>query len=130
MKALLLLLAITQNYLLMQPIQNSLHSGNAASLASVCQNRLAVHLEAPLALQGYWSRSAFADRLSALLAEYQAEDLSWSSIRVEETLAVQSLNLSLKNRFTSKKVVYTFVFFMNRNGASEWKIFYLRGLQS
>jgi len=47
MKALLSAPAITQNYLLMQPIQNSLHSGHAASLASVCQDRLAVHLEAP-----------------------------------------------------------------------------------
>jgi len=129
MKALLLLLSIAQQYLLMQPIQNSLRSGDIHSLANLCQDRLAVHLEAPLPLQGYFWRRDFADKFSTLFAEYRAEEISWSSIQVEETLAVQSLNLALRNRFTRQKVIYKFIFFMKKE-ANEWQIFYLRGLKT
>jgi len=126
MRIVLLLLAISQNYLLMQPIQQSIKSQDFTNLEKVCQERVAANLEAPLALQGYFYRHQFIEEFARRHASLVAEKIEWSSIQVEDNLAVQSLNLVLLDRFSGKRSLYKLIFYMAKK--EEWQIYYLRGL--
>ena len=53
MKSLLLFIAITQNFLLMQPIQNAIETGDFSKFSNICTNMLSINLEEPFKKSGY-----------------------------------------------------------------------------
>jgi len=63
----------------------------------------------------------------------ETEKLEWSSLQVEDNIAVQSLNLIMTNRFSRLKIFYKLILFMsadyNQEKEIEWKLYYLRGLR-
>ncbi|HUU06441.1 MAG TPA: hypothetical protein VMZ49_11265 [Patescibacteria group bacterium] len=127
LKTLLLLLQITQNYLVMQPLQEAIQHGRFAALAPICRQRVVLNLEEPLSLQGTMSKEQFIEEFSARFASLEAEKIEWSSIHVEENIAVQSLNLILKKRFSGARVYYKLILFMSKE--KEWQLHYLRGIK-
>jgi hypothetical protein len=134
LKLLLLLLQVTQNYLVMQPLQDAIQHGHFAALAPICRQRVVINLEEPLALQGTFSKEQFIGEFSSRFATLEAEKIEWSSLQVEDNIAVQSLNLILKKRFSGSRVAYKLILFMSADpvyGAKEkeWKLHYLRGLK-
>jgi hypothetical protein len=135
LKTLLLLLQVTQHYLVMQPLQQAIQHGHFTALAPICQQRIVLNLEEPLALAGVMSREQFIDEFAGRFAGLEAEKIEWSSLQAEEDIAVQSLNLVLKKRFSGARVVYKLILFMKSSRApgageeKEWKLYYLRGLR-
>ena len=139
LQTLLLLLAVTQvtqvsqNYLVMQPIQEAVQYGRFSVLESICQPRITVNLEEPFSLGGFLTKGQFVEEFSVRLANLETEKFEWSSLQVEENIAVQSLNLIMINRFSGLKVFYKLILFMsadyNKEQEKEWKLFYLRGLR-
>ncbi|MEI6613529.1 MAG: hypothetical protein WCL37_01400 [Chrysiogenales bacterium] len=139
LQTLLLLLAVTQvpqvsqNYLVMQPIQEAVQYNRFAALAPICRPRLTVNLEEPFALGGFLTKGQFIEEFSARWTNLETEKLEWSSLQVEENIAVQSLNLILVNRFSGRKIFYKLIIFMsadyNKKQEKEWKLYYLRGLR-
>jgi len=127
LKVMLLLLQITQHYLIMQPLQEAIQHGRFASLASICRPRVVLNLEEPLALQGTMGKEQFVEEFSSRFASLQAEKIEWSSIQVEENIAVQSLNLILKKRFSGSRVYYKLILFMSKE--KEWQLHYIRGIR-
>lgn len=127
MKIVLLVLAISQQFLLMQPIQDSIRSGDFRGIEPICRRRISVNLEEPFSIKGYYDREQVAGELDLGFSRVTAENIEWSSIQVEETIAVQSMNLVLKDRFSGRKFYYKLIFFMSKE--KEWKLFYLRGLR-
>jgi len=127
LKVLLFLLQVTQNYLVMQPLQEAIQHGRFAALAPICKPRVVVNLEEPLALQGTMSKEQFVEEFSARFAMLEAEKIEWSSIQVEDNIAVQSLNLILKKRFSGSRIYYKLILFMSKE--KEWQLHYLRGLK-
>jgi len=122
-----LLLAVSQQFLQMQPIQDSIRSGDFRGIKPICQERLSVNLEEPLTIKGYFYRDQFAEELDSGFSRVTAENIEWSSIQVEANIAVQSMNLVLKDRFSGRKFYYKLIFFMSKE--KEWKLYYLRGLR-
>jgi hypothetical protein len=134
LKALLLLLQITQNYLVMQPLQEAIQNGRFDALAPICRQRVVLNLEEPLALQGTMSKEQFIEEFSSRFASLEPEKIEWSSIQAEENIAVQSLNLILRKRFSGARVYYKLILFMSADPfrepkEKEWKLYYLRGLK-
>jgi hypothetical protein len=133
LKALLLLLQVSQHYLVMQPLQEAIQDGRFAAMTPICRQRIVVNLEEPFAIWGAMSREQFIGEFSDRFAALQAEKIEWSSLQAEENIAVQSLNLILKKRFSGARVFYKLILFMNNDiapdGKKEWKLYYLRGLK-
>jgi hypothetical protein len=139
LQMLLLLLAVTQgpqvsqNYLVMQPIQEAVQSGHFSALEPICRPRITVNLEEPFSLSGFLTKGKFIEGFSARLVNLETEKLEWSSLQVEENIAVQSLNLILTNRFSGFRIYYKLILFMsadyNKEQEKEWKLYYLRGLR-
>lgn len=134
LKVLLLLLQVTQSYLIMQPLQEAIQNGRFDDWSPICRPRVVVSLEEPLALQGTLSKEQFIAEFAARFASLEAEKIEWSSIQVEENIAVQSLNLILKKRFSGARIYYKLIFFMNTDSfheakEKEWKLHYLRGIK-
>jgi len=135
LKALLLLLQVTQHYLLMQPLQEAIQQGHFQALAPICRQRIVLNLEEPLALRGAMSKEQFIGEFASRFAELEAEKIEWSSLQAEENIAVQSLNLILRKRFSGARVFYKLILFMNADvpadgqNEKEWKLYYLRGIK-
>ncbi len=136
MKTLIIFLAIAQNFLLMQPIQNAIETGDFSKFSNICTNMLSINLEKPFLKSGYVKSENFSENLSIFLKNYKVDKTEWSSMqnliklnKEDDTYAVQSLNLFLRNLITKKKLVYKFVFFMQKEKGIEWKIYYLRGIR-
>jgi len=135
LKTLLLLLQVTQHYLVMQPLQQAIQYGRFDALAPICQQRIVLNLEAPLALAGVMSKEQFIEEFAGRFSELEAEKIEWSSLQAEEDIAVQSLNLILRKRFSGARVFYKLILFMKSAAApsaakeKEWKLYYLRGLE-
>jgi hypothetical protein len=133
LQTLLLLLAVTQvpqvsqEYLVRQPIQEAVQNGRFAALAPICLQRITVSLEEPFSLSGYLSKEQFIEEFSARFQRLETEKIEWSSLQVEENIAVQSLNLILQNRISGQRVFYKLILFMSKE--KEWKLYYLRGLK-
>jgi hypothetical protein len=127
MTIIFLLLVFGQQFLQMQPIQDSIRSGDFRGIEPICQGRLSVNLEEPLAIKGYFYRDQFSEEMDSGFSRVTAENIEWSSIQVEENIAVQSMNLVLKDRFSGRKFYYKLIFFMSKE--KEWKLYYLRGLR-
>ncbi len=133
LKVLLLLLQVTQHYLVMQPLQEAIRNGRFEALAPICQRRILLNLEEPFGLRGAMSREQFIKEFSSRFASLEADKIEWSSLQVEENIAVQSLNLILKKRFSGSRVFYKLILFMSCDISpekeKEWKLYYLRGLK-
>ncbi len=132
MVALLLLLALQDQYLLMQPIQASLESGDYAALQSICRERVAANLEEPLAMRGYYGRERFCRTLGSRLRPYRVRRVQWSAIQVGNERAVQSLELTLRHVTSGQSLTVKLIFFMSQvpsPGGREWRLDYLRGLR-
>lgn len=133
LKALLLLLQVTQHYLVMQPVQEALVNGRFEALAPICRPKVVVNLEEPFSIRGALAAAQFIGEFSGRFAGLEAEKIEWSSLQVEEDNAVQSLNLILKKRFSGARVLYKLILFMNSEARpgeeKEWKLYYLRGLR-
>jgi hypothetical protein len=139
LQTLLLLLAVTQapqvsqNYLVMQPIREAVQHGRFSALEPICRQRITVNLEEPFSLGGFLTKGQFIEEFSARWTNLVTEKLEWSSLQVEENIAVQSLNLILVNRFSGLKVFYKLILFMSadysKEQEKEWKLYYLRGLR-
>ncbi len=132
MRIVWILSAIIQQFLLMQPIQNSLQQGRWEQWRAICQEKVAVNLEDPLASKGYFDRDQFVFEFSKKFSRLRLENdalrpgLEWASLQVEENIAVQSLNLILIDRFSGRRIPYKLIFFLRKQ--KEWKLYYLRGL--
>jgi hypothetical protein len=138
LKTLLLLLQVTQvtqHYLVMQPLQEAIQYGRFAALAPILQQRVVINLEEPLALAGVMSKEQFIEEFTGRFSALEAEKIEWSSLQAEEDIAVQSLNLILRKRFSGSRVFYKLILFMKSDTGrradqgKEWKLYYLRGLK-
>ena len=139
LQTLLLLLAVTQvtqvsqNYLVMQPIQEAVQNGQFSALGPICRQRISLNLEEPFSLSGFLTKGQFIEEFSARWANLETEKLEWSSLQVEENIAVQSLNLILIHRFSGLRIFYKLILFMSADYSheqeKEWKLYYLRGLR-
>jgi hypothetical protein len=133
LKMLLLLLQVTQHYLVMQPLQEAIQHGRFEALAPICQPRIVLNLEEPFALSGVMSKEQFIKEFSSRFASLEAEKIEWSSLQVEGNIAVQSLNLILKKRFSGSRLFFKLILFMSCDISpekeKEWKLYYLRGLK-
>lgn len=139
LRTLFLLLAVaqaspvSQGYLVMQPIQAAVQQGRYEALKPICRPRLSLDMEEPFSLSGFLTRKQFVERISGRLANLKTEKLEWSSLQVDENIAVQSLNLVMTDRYTGLKVYYKLILFMNSDQDPDdeikWKLYYLRGLK-
>lgn len=139
LRVLLMLLAVvetspvSQNYLVMRPIQEAVQYGRFAALEPICRPRLALDLEGPFFLSGFMTKDQFIAQISARLTNLGTEKLEWSSLQVDENIAVQSLNLIMIDRFSGLKIFYKLILFMdadhNPDEEIKWKLYYLRGLK-
>jgi len=135
LKTLLLLLQVTQHYLVMQPLQEAIQYGRFTALAPILQQRIVINMEEPLALAGVMSKEQFIEEFTGRFSALEAEKIEWSSLQAEEDIAVQSLNLILKKRFSGSRVFYKLILFMKSDTTrrtseeKEWKLYYLRGLK-
>lgn len=139
LSTLLLLLAVIQpsqvdqSYLVMQPLQEAIRQGRFSALAPICRERISLDLEEPFALSGFLTRDQFIKEFAARLADLVIERFEWSSLQVEENIAVQSLNLLMNDRFSGFRIFYKLILFMNadynKEKEIEWKLYYLRGLK-
>ncbi|MCX6557251.1 MAG: hypothetical protein NTW95_07485 [Candidatus Aminicenantes bacterium] len=124
---------VSQSYLVMQPIQEALLQGHYSALEPICQERLSLDLEGPFALSGFLSKEQFIKTFANRLAGLAIEKLEWSSLQVEENIAVQSLNLLMIQRLSGLRIYYKLILFMRANAdekkEKEWKLYYLRGLK-
>jgi hypothetical protein len=139
LRTLLLLLAVSQvsevsqSYLVMQPIQEAVQHGRFSALGPICRQRISLNLEEPFSLSGFMTKGQFIKEFSARLTSLAIDKLEWSSLQVEENIAVQSLNLLMSDRFSGFKIYYKLILFMsaetNPAKETEWKLYYLRGLK-
>ena len=136
MKSLFLILAVIQNFLLMQPIQKSIETGDFTKFPNICTKMISINLEEPFLKSGYLRKEKFSKDISDFFKKYKVTKTEWSSLqnlvkfkKEDDTYAVQSLNLYLTSIKSGEKFVYKFIFFMVRVKGSEWKIYYLRGIK-
>jgi hypothetical protein len=135
LKALLLLLQVTQQYLVMQPLQEAIQAGRFDALAPICQPRVVLNLEEPLTLSGVMSKEQFIGEFAERFSALDVKKIEWSSLQAEEDIALQSLNLVLKKRFSGASILYKLILFMKADKAlgpskeKEWKLYYLRGIK-
>ena len=119
--------AVTGHYLLMQPIENSIRTGDFTRFKEISKEKISVNFGPPFDLQGFVFIDKFIEDFSSKYAQYKVERIEWSSKHIEENFAVQSLNVILKERRSKQNLYYKFIFFMKKN--IKWKIYYLRGLR-
>ena len=112
----------------MQPIRDSIRTGDFSHFKGISHARISVQLEPPFELGGYVPIAKFIEDFSSEYSLYKAERIEWSSKQIEENYAVQSLNVILKNKRSEKEIYYKLIFFMKKR-LKQWKIYYLRGLR-
>lgn len=117
----------SQFYLLEQPIEESIQSGDFKVFEDICTKKVSVNLEPPFQLKGYFFREKFIEKFTEEFSQYKVEKIEWISLQVEEKFAIQSLNVILKNNKSGKTTHYKFIFFLTKN--TQWKLYNLRGLR-
>ena len=122
-----LLLAVSGQFLLMEPIGESLETGDFSRFRDMSEEKISVNFEPPFDLKGYVTIDKFIDDFKSAFSRYQVTRTEWTSKQIEENFAVQSLNVILKDIRSEKDIYYKFIFFMKKK--AEWKIYYLRGLK-
>ncbi len=115
------------HYLLMQPIESAIRSGDFSPFKDISTQRISVNIEAPFHLRGYVGIDKFVDVLSYRYSQFKTEKIEWASKHIEENYAVQSVNVILFNKRTDKEVYFKFIFFMHKQ--TQWQIYYLKGLK-
>lgn len=128
MRSLLIMLVFVQHYLLMGPIQDSFVTGDYSKLQAVCADTVSINMEDPVDLRGNYRRDRFISILSGRMKGFRVFPIEWISKHIWEDYAVQSFNITLRNRLNEKDYFYKLIFFMNREG-KEWKLYYLRGIK-
>jgi len=128
MRSLLIMLVFVQHYLLMGPIQDSFVTGDYSRLGAVCADTVSINMEDPVDLRGNYGRDRFISILSGRMKGFRVFPLEWISKHIWEDYAVQSFNITLRNRLNERDYFYKLIFFMNREG-KEWKVYYLRGIK-
>ncbi len=130
MKTLLIFLMLQQSFLLRQPIVSALKTGEIKKLGAISRTHLAVNFRPPFSINGFFCRERFLEEFEREFAKYEIRDIEWpaKNIDIDGKYAVQSMNLVMRNRLTSRKVYYKFLFFMMRNSKKEWELYYLKGL--
>jgi|GEM_PF-635285 len=123
----LFLSAMSDQFLLMEPIRDALNNGDFSHLRKISEERISVNFEPPFDLKGYVSIDKFIEDFSPGYSLYRTVRIEPSSQQIEENYAVQSLNVILKDKRSEKDIYYKFIFFMRKR--VEWKIYYLRGLK-
>lgn len=118
--------AFSQFYLLKQPIEDSILSGNFEVFNDICTKKVSVNLEPPFPLKGYFYREKFIEKFTKEFSHFIVEKIEWISLQVEEKFAIQSLNVILKNNRSGNVTYYKFIFFLTKN--KQWKLYNLRGL--
>ncbi len=122
-----LVFAVTQPYLLMQPIEESIWSGDFKVFNEICTEKVSVNLEQPFRLTGYFYRGKFIEKFTEEFSRFRVEKIEWISKQIEDEFAIQSLNLILENTRSGRRIYYKFIFFMTRKN-KQWKFYYLRGI--
>lgn len=117
----------SQFYLLEQPIEESIQSGNFEVFEDICTEKVSVNLEPPFQLKGYFFREKFIEKFTREFSQFTVEEIEWISLQVEEKFAIQSLNVILKNNSSGKVTYYKFIFFLTKS--TQWKLYNLRGLR-
>ncbi len=117
-----------QHYLLMGPIQDSFVSGDFSKLKAVCADSISINMEEPLDLRGNYKRDRFIRILAGRMKGFKVIPIEWISKHIWEDYAVESFNITLRNRQNERDDFYKLIFFMNREG-KEWKLYYLRGIK-
>lgn len=128
MRSLLIMLMFVQHYLLMGPIQDSFVSGDYAKLKEVCADTVSINMEEPIDLRGNYGRDRVISILSGKMKGFKVFPIEWISKHIWEDYAVESFNITLRNRLNERDDFYKLIFFMNREG-KEWKLYYLRGIK-
>jgi len=128
MRALLIMLVFVQHYLLMGPIQDSFVNGEYEKLESICADTVSINMEDPVNLRGNYGRERFISILAGRMKGFRVFPIEWISKHIWGDYAVQSFNITLRNRLNEKDYFYKLIFFMNREG-KEWKLYYLRGIK-
>ena len=121
MKVLIILFQITQHFLLMQPIEQSLESRDFSIFKQICGDKVSVYLESPIFLRGHFQTPVYIEKFANLFSEFQMIRQEWSSQQVAENHAIQSLNLILKSKKSDKSYFYKFIFFMSRDEVEVYK---------
>ena len=127
MKVFFILAVLFQQFLLKDPIQQAIETGNFSQLVKMCQERISANFEEPFVLNGYFHRDQFVSLFSRQFEKYQVKKSEWLTRQIEEKFAIQSLNLILKNKRSEKLIFYKFIFFMTKD--KTWKLYYLKGLR-
>lgn len=130
MKILLIFLMLQQSFLLRQPIVSALKTGNMKRLGAISRSHLAVSFKPPFNINGFFRKERFLNEFGSVFRQYEIRDIEWpaKNIDIDGKYAVQSMNVVMRNRLTSRKVYYKFLFFMMRNSRKEWELYYLKGL--
>ena len=116
----------TGQFLLMQPIEDAVGTGNFTQFKEISAKKISINLESPFDLRGYVDIEKFINDFSTEFSPFKAEKIEWSSKQIDGNYAVQSLNMILKNKRSRQEIYYKFIFFMKRN--VQWEIYYLRGM--
>jgi hypothetical protein len=119
--------AFAQFYLLKQPIEESIKTGDFKILNDICTEKVSVNLELPFHLKGYFYKDKFIEKFTKEFSHFKVEKIEWISLQVEEKFAIQSLNVILKNTRSGKVTYYKFIFFLTK--IKQWKLYNLRGLK-
>lgn len=119
---------LSQPYLLMQPIQESIQKGDFQVFNEICTEKVSVNLERPFRLTGYFFREKLVEKFTEEFSRFKVEKIEWISKQIEDDFAIQSLNLILENTRSGSMVYYKFIFFMTKKN-KQWKFYYLRGIR-
>ena len=115
MKIILILFQLTQQYLLMQPIQKSLITGNFSEFQQICRSNISVNIEIPFQLKGYLYIGKFIEEMSSKFLEFNTKRMELSSQHIEDNFAIQSYDLLIKNKKSEKVYLFKFIFFMSKD---------------
>ncbi|MCU0288436.1 MAG: hypothetical protein MUF15_18825 [Acidobacteria bacterium] len=116
----------TGQFLLMQPIEDAIDTGDFNHFKGISTGTISVNLESPINLTGYISITKFIEDFTEAYSQFKTEKIEWTSKQIDGDYAVQSMNVILKNKRSRQEIYYKFIFFMKRN--IQWEIYYLRGL--
>ncbi len=125
----LILFIFAQNFLLMQPIGNSLKANNFLLLENYCTKQVVVNFDEPLNCSGIYTKEKFVKELQKIFKEFEIIKYTWSTKHIENIYAVQSIDLVLKNKVmnNNRKILFKIIFFMKKAKKDKWLLYYLNG---
>ena len=115
MKVILILFQLAQHYLLMQPIQKSIKTGDFSDFRIISKSKISVHMESPFDLKGYFYTGKFIQEFSSIFNKFETKEMELSSQQIEDNFAIQSYYIELKNKRSERIFYYKFIIFMNKD---------------